>query len=72
MAEDWLNKHSINPDSLLVIGDQHVDAELAVNLGARALLVRRNGDIPHLDELDPKHDKLIIVDDLHDVVITNS
>ena len=72
VANDWLQKHNISPNNLLVIGDQHVDAELASNLGARALLIRRNGEIPHLDELDPKHNQLVLVNSLHDVVITNS
>ncbi len=72
VAISWMQKHAIDPENLLVIGDQYVDAELAANLGSRALVIRRNGDIPHLDELDPKHEKLILVDNLHDVVITNS
>jgi phosphoglycolate phosphatase-like HAD superfamily hydrolase len=34
----------------LVIGDQSVDAEFAYSLKARAILVARNGQIPHLDD----------------------
>lgn len=72
VASDWLEKHGILPSELLVIGDQHVDAELAFNLGARALIITRNGDIPHLDRLDPRHEALTIVDTLHDVTITSN
>ncbi|MDB5181405.1 MAG: phosphoglycolate phosphatase [Candidatus Saccharibacteria bacterium] len=41
------------PEETLVIGDQHVDAEFAYNLGTSAVLVNRNGDNPpHLDKLN--------------------
>lgn len=37
---------------LLVIGDQHVDIELAYNIGARAVIVSRgSSSVPHLDKL---------------------
>lgn len=59
---------------LLVVGDQFVDAEMAHNLGVRAVLVSRNGaDIPHLDRLaDGWQDKVAIVGDLHQVSITRT
>jgi phosphoglycolate phosphatase-like HAD superfamily hydrolase len=42
----------INLDQVIVIGDQFVDAELAHNLGARAILVSREGDtVPYLERL---------------------
>ncbi len=37
---------------LLVVGDQHVDIALACNIGAQAVVVSRDGEMPpHLDEL---------------------
>jgi phosphoglycolate phosphatase-like HAD superfamily hydrolase len=41
----------LSRDSQRVIGDQNVDAEMAHNLGVNAILVSRNGDIPHLEKL---------------------
>jgi len=54
----------------VVIGDQFVDAQLARNIGARAILVRRNGDIPHLDTLlhhDPED--IVVVDSLEGIEV---
>lgn len=48
---DWMEQQKIAPHELLVVGDQFVDAQLALNIGARALLVERNGQIPHMEEL---------------------
>lgn len=58
-------------DKLLVIGDQFVDAELAHNLGGRAVLVARTEqDIPHLDKLkDGWQDHVSIVKSLSDVSV---
>jgi phosphoglycolate phosphatase-like HAD superfamily hydrolase len=67
-VQDWLEKHGIAPRELLVVGDQFVDAELAANIGARVLLVRRNGEIPHLKDILAKHiEDTLVVDSLHDI-----
>jgi phosphoglycolate phosphatase-like HAD superfamily hydrolase len=51
---DWIERYNLSPDKVIVIGDQYVDAQLAINIGARAILVQRNGSIPYLDSLtDP-------------------
>jgi HAD superfamily hydrolase (TIGR01549 family) len=59
-------------DKLLVIGDQFVDAELAHNLKAQAVLVSRTAqDIPHLDKLtDGWQHHVTIVKSLSEVSIT--
>ena len=58
-------------NELLVIGDQFVDAELAHNLGAVAVLVERRGEsIPHLEQLrDGWRERTYLVQDLRDVLI---
>lgn len=68
--ESWLGKHNLSADELLVVGDQLVDAQLAVALGARAVLVRRNSEIHYLDQLADGWEQYIsIVDSLHDVTL---
>ncbi len=70
---DWLERHSLNPANVLVIGDQYVDAQLALNLGAQALLIKRNGDIPHLDSLGSyETNRVRVVDNLEDIQISTS
>lgn len=49
VAWPLLEKHSLDPHSVLVIGDQHVDAELAHNLGCQAVIVGRIAQSPHLE-----------------------
>ena len=63
--EDWMKKRNLKPENLLIIGDQFVDAHLAKNVAARALLIKRNDEIPHLQNDD--HPDLLIVDNLDDV-----
>ena len=46
-----LRNYSVKSGEVVVIGDQHVDAELARNLGARAIIVGRQGVPPHLATL---------------------
>lgn len=41
---DLLERWSVAPQELVVIGDQHVDGQLAINLGAQAIIVARNGE----------------------------
>lgn len=69
----WLDKHDISPNNLLIVGDQLVDAQFAVALNARAVLVRRQDEIHYLDQL-PEVDRtrVMIVSSLHDVVITQT
>lgn len=72
--EDLIQKHSIEGSELVVVGDQFVDAQLALNLGGRAVLVDRVGGIPHLDELEEpiKSGKVVITDSLSKVQINPS
>lgn len=65
----WLEANNISPDEVLVIGDQHVDAQLAANLDVRSLLVGREGDIPHLDMVESNTHKPLVVGNLHDVIL---
>ena len=49
LLEQW----GIAADELLVIGDQYVDAQLALNLGCKAIIVLRDGeDLVHAHKLD--------------------
>ena len=66
---DWLEIHKIQPENLLVIGDQHVDAQLAANLKARVVLVARDGNIPHLEKVEGDLSKLSVLDSLSDVLL---
>lgn len=68
-VKDWVVDGSLHPNNLLVIGDQHIDAQLAINLGARALIVSRNGDIPHLETVGRATEQLLIVSSLHDIIL---
>ena len=56
---------------LLVVGDQFVDAELARNLGCRAVIIARNSEqMPHLDRLaDGWQEHVTIVRSLAEVAI---
>lgn len=51
VAWPLLQRHSLNPRSVLVVGDQHVDAELARNLGCQAVIVGRTTRSPHLETI---------------------
>lgn len=51
VAWPLLEKYSLDRRSVLVIGDQHVDAELARNLGCQAVIVNRHGLEAHLDAI---------------------
>ncbi len=63
---DWMEKHSILPEKLVVIGDQFVDAQLAINIGARAILIERHGEIPHLQTITG-NEGLIVVKSLDEI-----
>jgi len=60
--DKWLQNNNINKKNILVIGDQFVDAKLAENIGANALLVKRNEEIPHLND-----DKVLLVESLDEI-----
>lgn len=63
---------NLERSTLVVVGDQFVDAELAYNVGARAILIARtpNG-IPHLDRLPEEWQKrIMIIKSLDQVSIT--
>jgi phosphoglycolate phosphatase-like HAD superfamily hydrolase len=61
----------INRSELIVIGDQFVDADLAHNLSAHAIIVTRNGDsVPHLDKLrDGWENQVTLIKDLGQISI---
>jgi phosphoglycolate phosphatase-like HAD superfamily hydrolase len=63
---DWLEAKGLKAEQTLVIGDQFVDAQLAINIGARAILVKRNGIIPHAEEIQ-KHELITTVNNLTEV-----
>jgi phosphoglycolate phosphatase-like HAD superfamily hydrolase len=62
---DWLTRHDLHPEDVIVIGDQAVDGELAANLGSRAILVKRGTDIPHFDS--NSNTSVLIVDALDNI-----
>lgn len=66
-----LDEWGITPEELLVIGDQHVDAQLALNLGCKAIIVLRDGeDLVHAHKLDKNWQKHVsIVKSLKDVTL---
>lgn len=69
-VDDWMDKHGLRPAEVIVVGDQFVDAQLALNIGARAVLVARNGSVPHLEKLsEPDHADIIVVDSLDNVTL---
>lgn len=65
---DWADRNQLLPSQIVVIGDQFVDAQLAINFGGRAILVKRDGDIPHLDQLT-KHQQsdILVVESLDNI-----
>jgi phosphoglycolate phosphatase-like HAD superfamily hydrolase len=55
-------------NEVIIVGDQHVDAEFARNLDARAILVCRNGELPHhMDTLGDWQSFVTIVRSLEEV-----
>ena len=70
VLESYMKENKLKPDEILVIGDQFVDAQLALNLGTRAILVGRQGHIVNLDKLSEGWEPHItIVPNLHEVSI---
>lgn len=65
---NWMERYNLLPSEVIVIGDQFVDAQLALNIGARAILIKRNEEIPHLDKLiGHNNDNVFIVDNLSNI-----
>ncbi len=67
----YLESGMLSGERSLVIGDQFVDAQFARNLGARAILVSRDGSpIPHIEKLGKDwSDYVTIVQSLDQVKI---
>lgn len=69
-VQPWMEQYNLEPGTVLVIGDQFVDAQLALNIGARPILVKRAGDIPHLNTLVQQGaDNIICVNSLQDITL---
>jgi phosphoglycolate phosphatase-like HAD superfamily hydrolase len=68
---DMLGRWGIESHELVVVGDQFVDAQLAINLGARAIIVSRNAEeLAHAHKLDVDwQDHVTIVKSLDEVVV---
>ena len=66
---DLLERWDLKPDEILVIGDQHVDAQLALNLNAKAIIACRDGaELAHAHKLDQNwRDHVTIVTSLKEV-----
>lgn len=62
----------LQPHEIVVIGDQFVDAQLAQNLGSRAIIVNRNPDpVPHLEVFGDNPEFLTVVSSLDEVLHSN-
>lgn len=48
---DWLTNNRIDGGSLLIVGDQVVDAQFALALNARAVVVKRGQEVQHIEQL---------------------
>lgn len=57
LLDDW----GVSPDEILIIGDQFVDAQFALNIGARGIVVARNGGLQHTEKLPADWQKHITV-----------
>jgi phosphoglycolate phosphatase-like HAD superfamily hydrolase len=67
---NWIEQRQLNPEEILVLGDQFVDAQLALNIGARAVLIKRNGSIPHLHKLTHEnHASISVVDSFDHIAL---
>ena len=70
----FLKENGLSPKQVLIVGDQFVDAQLAMNLGTQCVLVNRDRvELAHMEKLgDNWQDHLTIVQSLHDVYIANN
>jgi phosphoglycolate phosphatase-like HAD superfamily hydrolase len=67
IISDWLERLHIKPSELLVIGDQDVDAQLAINLGSSAVLIKRHDFVKLKSTLVGSKDNIHIVASLDEV-----
>ncbi len=69
VLDKYVKDHPFNAEEFLIIGDQFVDGQLAMNLGCKAILVSRDGgEIAHIEKLgEGWQDHITIVSSLHDV-----
>jgi phosphoglycolate phosphatase-like HAD superfamily hydrolase len=66
LLDDW----SVQPSELMVIGDQFVDAQFALNLGAPGIIVARDGALQHTEHLqDGWQDSITVVTSLDEVSV---
>lgn len=62
------DREQLQPHQVIVIGDQVVDAQLAQNLSAKAIIVNRNPDpVPHLELLGDDTAFMAVVSSLDEV-----
>jgi phosphoglycolate phosphatase len=65
---DGILPKGYDPDSVLVVGDQHVDAELGRNLKSQIIIVNRHIDpVPHLHKVSDGSNPLHVVESLSNV-----
>ncbi len=71
VVKELLESWDLEPAEVIVIGDQHVDAQLALNLGCRAILVLRDGaELAHAHKLDDAWQKHVeVVASLDEVMV---
>lgn len=71
--DTWRAERKIVTNELLVVGDQHVDAQLAVNLGARALIVQREGFTDAVRQLHQQYpEQVILIETLENVELSHT
>lgn len=66
-----LQTWQLQPSQVMVIGDQHVDAQLALNIGCKAIIVVRDGaELAHAHKLDKGwQEHVAVVESLADVTV---
>lgn len=71
VLEGFLEKEGLKGGQLLVVGDQFVDAQFALNLGAQGVIVGRDGiELAHSHLLDDGWQRQVsVVKNLNEVVI---
>lgn len=68
VLQPLFNDLLFNPEEILVIGDQFVDAQFAHNMGAHGVIVQRHDELAHMDKLTAGwEDGVHIVRSLHEV-----
>lgn len=70
VIDHYIQSGIMSGEHTVVIGDQFVDAEFARNLGAKAILVSRDGSpIPHIDKLGDYKSDITVVKSLDQVIV---